>query len=750
VTNIDREQAIMKNNNTAHTAIRCAIALLLCGAATIPALAQSAPADGMATVYVAASRSQTRVEQMPLHTTIISRAQIEMTPAQTVDQLLRDIPGMNFSAVPASASDPTGHQAKMRGLGNAKVLMLLDGVPMHDPFYLTTQWFKVPLANIERIEILRGGNSSLWGNMAVAGVVNIVTRRPRANAGEVQASAGTQGSWNLSLSRDLALGNTVRLNLAADLYHTDGYQATPEQYLYRFPHKQSTRADHRNVSLTVHYQPDDSLRAYARLGYHLQDQQIGYQYGENRQESPDIALHLEKKLADRRHLSASAWSQYVGFDKLNGNTCYFQGGSACLTSTSTALTPEKVSPAVVQFYSQRGRLRYRESGASLLYSTRLSPTFYALTTGIDLRRLSARDQEWFYNTPVSASAPQGRFDSSTEGQGVQSFSGLYGQLKAAPTEALDLTVSARLDAYEMDHRANSRTLANGTHSGGALAPSRKTAFNPSLAGRYTVSDSVSVRGAAYRAFRAPGFNNLTRTFGTGTSTTIANPDLAPENLRGLEAGIDYRHAGLSLAVTYYRYDIDQMIATFTARANSAPAQVQLICGGAALPSCGGAARYYTNDQDGRSQGLEAVATWRVSQQLMFEAQATHTETFLTRRGNVVTDPLHVQLAGVPKRAALLAVSWSPAEAWRLRLQTRYSGPMFLDTTSSATARFSQGSNTTVDLSAEYRWNKQVALFVRTSNLLDRRYGESTYTAAQPYNQTLSPPRAISLGARASF
>ncbi|UUZ51916.1 TonB-dependent receptor plug domain-containing protein [Massilia sp. B-10] len=220
-------------------------------------MAQSDTQQDMATVYVAASRSQTKVEQMPLHTTIISQEQIRMASAQTVDQLLRDVPGMNFSAVRMALSDPTGHQTKMRGLGNAKVLMLLDGVPMHDPFYLTTQWFKVPLSYIERIEILRGGNSSLWGNMAVAGVVNIVTKRPRANAGEFQASLGSMGSWNVSLSRDVAITDSVHMNLSVDQYHTDGYQTTPQDWLYRFPQKRPTDTDNRNISLTVHAQPSD-------------------------------------------------------------------------------------------------------------------------------------------------------------------------------------------------------------------------------------------------------------------------------------------------------------------------------------------------------------------------------------------------------------------------------------------------------------------------------------------------------------
>ena len=166
-------------------------AILLMNLLPLSPARAAAAVDGveLAPVVITASRSETRVEEMPLHSTVIAREDIERSPARSLDQLLRSVPGMNFTGVPASQSDPTGHQTRMRGLGNAKVLVLLDGVPIHDPFYMTTQWFKVPLSNVERVEIVRGGNSSLWGNMAVAGVVNIVTRRVQDDAGEVSAKA---------------------------------------------------------------------------------------------------------------------------------------------------------------------------------------------------------------------------------------------------------------------------------------------------------------------------------------------------------------------------------------------------------------------------------------------------------------------------------------------------------------------------------------------------------------------------------
>ena len=89
------------------------------------------PVAAIESVIVSASRSQTRLDEMPLHTTVLDQTDIAASSAQTLDQLLRNVQGLNFTGVPATQSDPTGHQTKMRGLGNAKVLVLLDGVPVN-------------------------------------------------------------------------------------------------------------------------------------------------------------------------------------------------------------------------------------------------------------------------------------------------------------------------------------------------------------------------------------------------------------------------------------------------------------------------------------------------------------------------------------------------------------------------------------------------------------------------------------------
>ena len=230
------------------------------------------PVAAIESVIVSASRSQMRLDEMPLHTTVLDQSDIAASSAQTLDQLLRNVQGLNFTGVPATQSDPTGQQTKMRGLGNAKVLVLLDGVPVHDPFYLTTQWFKLPLSRIERIEVVRGGGSSLWGNMAVAGVINVVTKRVTESGGELDASAGYWGSHSAAATLDQVINEQLSVRLSADQLQSNGYQVTPTEHLWRFPQKNPTDARDSNVQLTTQWRGDAGLSAWLRLGYHVQDQ----------------------------------------------------------------------------------------------------------------------------------------------------------------------------------------------------------------------------------------------------------------------------------------------------------------------------------------------------------------------------------------------------------------------------------------------------------------------------------------------
>src|SRR6185437_15218620 len=137
----------MRRETLGVIAISC-FSVAVAGAQTPDTLAKTS----LGPMVVTATRTNATLDRAPLHTTVIGRAEIMRSPAQTLDQLLRDIPGVNLPGAPYFVTDPTGQQTKIRGVTNSKVLVLLDGVPIHDPFYSTTQWFKVPLSSIERVE----------------------------------------------------------------------------------------------------------------------------------------------------------------------------------------------------------------------------------------------------------------------------------------------------------------------------------------------------------------------------------------------------------------------------------------------------------------------------------------------------------------------------------------------------------------------------------------------------------------------
>jgi outer membrane receptor protein involved in Fe transport len=170
-----------------------------------------------------------------------------------------------------------------------------------------------------------------------------------------------------------------------------------------------------------------------------------------------------------------------------------------------------------------------------------------------------------------------------------------------------------------------------------------------------------------------------------------------------------------------------------------------------LPGCGGSAKYYTNDQDGRAHGVELTGNWRIRHNLSLDAWYTHTETYLTRHGSIVTDPVNVQLVAVPKDVASFGATWSPVEKLRTFAEIRHIGSMLLDTTSnSGSMRFGQGSNTIVNASVSYAWSPSLDVFANVVNLFDQEYSENAYTWNQPYNRTLSQPRALNTGVKLRF
>lgn len=143
------------------------------------------------------------VEKVPANVTVITRAAIAQSPAFTLTELLQQQVG--FTTLDTVGFDGQQSQFSMRGYGDkAGTLILLDGVRVNDAgggFFL---WNSVPLSAIERVEIIRGGASTTYGEGAAAGVINIITKEAanKPFSGSVSASVGNLGFYqgNFALS----------------------------------------------------------------------------------------------------------------------------------------------------------------------------------------------------------------------------------------------------------------------------------------------------------------------------------------------------------------------------------------------------------------------------------------------------------------------------------------------------------------------------------------------------------------------
>src|SRR5574337_897535 len=178
-------------------------------------------------VVVSASRVEQQLRDVPANVTVITREDIEASSARTVDDLLRQVPGFSlFRRSSSLVTHPTTQGVSLRGIGPSGVsrtLVLLDGVPLNDPFGGWVYWSKVPLESVERIEVTRGGGSGVWGNYALGGVIDIITRRPEARVAQAKLDLGNRDTVDADLLVSHVTG-PWGVSLEGRFFDTDGYK----------------------------------------------------------------------------------------------------------------------------------------------------------------------------------------------------------------------------------------------------------------------------------------------------------------------------------------------------------------------------------------------------------------------------------------------------------------------------------------------------------------------------------------------
>jgi vitamin B12 transporter len=200
---------------------RALAALCGIGAASLSTLAQTEP-SAERVVITAARIEQPLPDALP-STRVITRAEIDAAQAADLPALLRTL-----TSIDVAQTGPLGSQASLflRGADSRQTLVLVDGVPLLRTDFGTASWQHLPLDQIERIEIVRGNLSALYGAQAVGGVVQILTRR--SELPQASVAFGSRGTQQASVAGGARFGDAAtptRLSASLSLRRTDGYSA---------------------------------------------------------------------------------------------------------------------------------------------------------------------------------------------------------------------------------------------------------------------------------------------------------------------------------------------------------------------------------------------------------------------------------------------------------------------------------------------------------------------------------------------
>lgn len=178
-------------------------------------------------VTVTTTRSEQDVLKVPANVTIIDRKTIEASGVQTVPDLLRREAGIY---VQNTTTNPEGFTVETRGFNNGsgnggRTLVLIDNRPVNEPGSGSPDWSFISLDNIERIEVVRGPVSAVWGDHAIGGVVHIITRHPTEDG--IRATLrGRSGSYDFDAGSVFLEGKQGAISATAffDDYKTKGYR----------------------------------------------------------------------------------------------------------------------------------------------------------------------------------------------------------------------------------------------------------------------------------------------------------------------------------------------------------------------------------------------------------------------------------------------------------------------------------------------------------------------------------------------
>ncbi len=756
------------------TSSRNTLSIALLAALSAPAFASGAPAGQATTldkVVVTATGFEQKITDAPASISVITKEDLAKRPYITLLDAVRDLEGVDVG----ETRDKTGQGTiSMRGMGSDYTLILINGRRQnnHGNIYPNSfggnQFNHIPpMDAVERIEVIRGPMSTLYGADAMGGVINIITKRTLerwhgsasiARTIEGDSAFGDDTTVNFFVTGALVPG---ALNLAA---RGSWYDRDASNPVYAPVTDPSGKAHNRSMTFGGGGKTVDNTNKAGGITLTWMpgdNQTVSFDYDVSRQEY-DNAIKINDAGAEEYPVGTvdninSIWSAgnaCLGAAGANANACRANGGTwgrranpragygpvQEFTRDAWALTHEGqwdfgnsfVSLAHVATNNDGRTMPFTVAERQQLLQMIDATGPYA---GMSLAERRALAESTFlprpkrtlesaqYTLDARLDIPFTAAGEHTLVAGTQVIrgdltDGVFGTERGTPG------LKQEHNMYSLFVEDNWKVAEPLTITAGLRHDDHDvfgSQLSPRLYGVYTVNENWTVKGGVSTGFKTPQttdlYDGVTGFGGQGTSPFFGNPDLKPETTTTTELAMYWQSNGHSFNATVFRNKFDDKIA-------SQP------CGAGLALSCTSSGEYldlgYANSSktvnidEAVVQGAEVAGRWKISEQFAFRANYTYTDSE-QKSGSQKGRPL----TNSAKHMANATLDWHATDRFSLFLTSEARSKRYRGVSSTGEQLYFK-DYTVLHLGASFEVTQWLTVNARINNLLDRDF--TTYDA----------------------
>jgi len=651
-------------------------------------------------IVVSTTRNEIPVSDAAQSVTVLSEEDIMNSPFDRVEDILRSVPGMYNFRHYGVQTNGIYSPMKMRGVGSNRVLFLVDGVPQNDNFNNAIAWVAwghIPKHVIERIEIVRGPASALYGSQGLGGVVHIITKNPSKDPKTlIDAQAGTADTFG---------GNALHSQTVNDLGFliAGGYEESDGFYMVDKP------ADYE----IKRYR--DAGKVMGKVNYDL---------------TPDSDLSLSALYYDHE----TGKGRQFFYDELTlGQYWLNYTGKVGGTDVKGLVYLNRADKKAFQDSGKddfASLLRHEEMPATV-WGTDLQTTL-ALGDTTDLTLGGAFKQaSWDYDDIYVGSTRKVGADGSQ--QFVSPFANLDLRLME---ERVIVNLGARYDWIETSDGANWDTKGSAGKPAfdNTFDSNSEGSFSPTAGITWHLDDKTTVRASGGKGFRAPSLFEMYKVHVRqgGEFYREANPDLGPEEIWSYDIGVE-------------RFLTDTLWGQLTFYQSFAKDYIGNRLTGTAKFAGGKKTRYeyvLDNISEVDIHGVEAEMEWYPTQTLtLFANYAYNVSEIKEDESDAALEGNY--LSQNPRHNVHFGFRYTNPKIVNLSVTTNYYGDIYFDNENT----LYENGYFTVDASVSRKLVDHVTAYVNAENIFDEEY---PIFRKQGKQDTIAPGLIVTAGVRLEF